>query len=94
MHLVNCEQYLNFRPLLPIAHDNFFVVEESTFRSTLYKSSMALAIDYQEDLPVFGILKFIIKPNDNIGVLFVLSGLCSVGFNEHFQCYEILPSND
>ncbi|XP_033212124.1 uncharacterized protein LOC117169728 [Belonocnema kinseyi] len=91
--ILDCEDYLNFRFLLPDGHENLMVFKKATFLDISYKSGMALAYNYyEENLPLFGILRWIVEPEDNIGLRFILSVLHTVGFSDHLQCYEVKPT--
>lgn len=86
----DCYNYNNFQYILPPGLENSVVVEEAIICNTKYKKNMVLAINYENDLPLFGLLHWIVKPqvnNDKIG--FILSGFDTVGFNSHLHCYEV-----
>jgi len=90
--LIDCYNYNNFQNILPPGLENSVIVKEATICNTKYKKNMVLAINYDNNLPLFGLLHWIVKPliNDKIG--FILSGFYTVGFNNHLHCYEITPS--
>lgn len=92
--IVNNENYLSFRHLLPHDHHDLKVFEEASFLGNIYKSGMVLAFSYEDGLPQFGLLKLIIRPNDDDRIHFILSGLHNEGFNVHLQCYEISQGNE
>lgn len=91
--LVNCENFEMFQNILPDEWQQSLAVEEAVICGTCYKSNMVLVFNYKENLPIFGNLCWIVKSqNRQEGPFFVLSGLRTVGFNEHLHSYEITPT--
>lgn len=91
--VINCENFEMFRDIIPHALQQSFAVKEATICGTCYKCNMILVIHCEEDLPIFGNLRWIIRSqNVEEHPLFLLSGLQTVGFNEHLHSYEIRPT--
>lgn len=91
--LIDCYNYNDFQYILPAGLENSMVVKEATIYNTKYKKNMVFAINYVQDLPLFGLLHWIVKPqliNGNVG--FILSVFRTVGFNNHLHCYEVIPT--
>lgn len=89
--LIECYNYNNFQYILPPGLENLKVVKEATICNTKYKKNMVLVINCENDLPVFGLLHWIVQLiNDRVG--FILSGFHTVGFNSHLHCYEVTPT--
>lgn len=67
---------------------NFYVVPWVKMNGIVYKIGLVLQIS-DDEVPKFGIIKYItIMHNDNV-VYFVLVPVFVIGFNSHIQCYEI-----
>lgn len=79
-----------FQNILPDELQQSFVVEEVTVCGTCYKSNIILVINYEENLPLFGKLCWIVK-SQNIQEypFFLLSGMQTINFNEHLHSYQI-----
>ncbi|XP_067216431.1 uncharacterized protein [Linepithema humile] len=91
--MINCYNYDDFQYILPPGLENSVVVEEATICNTKYKKNMVLAINYKNNLPLFGLLHWTVKlPNNNNRVGFILSIFETVGFNSHLHCYEVTPT--
>lgn len=91
--LINYENYEMFQNILPYELAHSLAVQEVVICGTCYTCNMILVINYDEDLPTFGNLYCIVRPqNVQEYPLFLLSGLQTVGFNEHLHCYEIRPT--
>lgn len=91
--LIDCYNYNDFQHILSPGSENSVVVKEATICNITYKRNMVLAINFQNDLPLFGLLHWIVKPqliNDRVS--FILSGFNTVGFNSHLHCYEVTPT--
>jgi len=79
-----------FQNILPDAMEQSFAVEKAIICGTCYKSNMILVINYEENLPIFENLCWIVRSqNIQEHPLFLLSGLRTIGFNEHLHSYEI-----
>jgi len=91
--LIDCYNYNDFQYILPPGLENSVVVKEATICNTKYKKNMVLAINYENDLPLFGLLHWIVKlqPN-NDRVAFILSIFHTIRFNGHLHCYEVAPT--
>jgi len=94
--LIDCYNYNKFQNILPPGLENCMVVKEATICNTKYKKNMVLAIKYENDLPVFGLLHWIVKlqPNNRNTVAFILSTFHTVGFNSHVHCYEVAATKE
>lgn len=91
--LVNCDNFELFQNILPPELEHSVIVKEAVISGTCYKPNMIFVINYEEDLPTFGTLCWIVKSqNVQEHPLFLLSGLRTIGFNEHLHAYEIRPS--
>lgn len=91
--LSHCYNYNNFQNVLPPGLENSVVVKEATIYNTKYKRNMILAMNYENDLLLFGLLHWIVNPlltDNRIG--FILPGFRTIGFNCHLHCYEVTPS--
>ncbi|KYN20118.1 hypothetical protein ALC57_07546 [Trachymyrmex cornetzi] len=91
--LIDCYNYNDFQHILPPGSENSIVTKEAIICNITYKTNMVLVINFQNDLPLFGLLHWIVKPqliNDRIS--FILSGFNTVGFNSHLHCYEVTPT--
>lgn len=56
---------------------------------------MVLAINSENNLPLFATIRWIVKPlRENEKAWFLLSGLETVGFSEHLHCYEVRSTNE
>ena len=56
---------------------------------------MVVVISYEDDLPLFALIKFIVKPlREYEKAWFVLSGLHTVGFSDHLQCFEVKSTTE
>lgn len=93
-HIVDCENYNNFQLILPQNHNDWNVVEKASISGTLYKRGMVLAHNFENDVPLFGVLKWIVMPNVDDSIHFILSGMNTIGFEEHLQCFNVRPSNE
>ncbi|KYQ54177.1 hypothetical protein ALC60_13453 [Trachymyrmex zeteki] len=89
--LVNCENFEMFQNILFNGLEQSLAVEEAVICGTCYKSNMILVINYEENLPIFGKLCWIVRPQNmqELYPFFLLSGLQTVGFNEHLHSYKI-----
>lgn len=91
--MMHCHNYNYFRHILPPGLENSIIVKEATICNIKYKKNMVLVIKHEEDLPLFELLHWIVKPqviNGRIG--FIFSGFRTIGFNNHLHCYEVAPS--
>ncbi|KYM95062.1 hypothetical protein ALC62_14308 [Cyphomyrmex costatus] len=89
--LVNCENFEMFQNILFNRLEQSLAVKEAVICGTCYKSNMILVINYEENLPIFGKLCWIVRPQNvqELYPFFLLSGLQTVGFNEHLHSYKI-----
>lgn len=93
-NLIDCYNYNDFQQVLPPGLENSIVVKEATIYNTKYKRNMVLvcAINSENNLPLFGLLHWIVKQPNNDRVSFILSIFYTVGFNSHLHCYEVTPT--
>ncbi|XP_043481648.1 uncharacterized protein LOC122510809 [Leptopilina heterotoma] len=90
--IIEAENYENFQHILPVQHDDLLIVSEIFIRGTCYKQGFILAIRYENDLPLFGVIETIITPQENGNTQFILTALHTVGFNDHLHCYDVTPT--
>jgi len=93
--LSETEDFDNFRVILPENYHNSICMKRVTICGTEYRQSHCLAFKIEEDLPIFGSIVWIVRPQEpNAMPFFLLSVMQTIGHNDHLHCYEVQSTNE
>ncbi|XP_051172350.1 uncharacterized protein LOC127288755 [Leptopilina boulardi] len=88
------EKYREFSEILPynVKNRQSLVVPWALIKGTKYEPNMVIVLGYTNELPYFGIIKYIVTCDTNI--YFIFSVLKTIGFCRHYYAYEVEDAND
>lgn len=74
--LKNLENFNDFKSINPLSeYQEIQIISEANYDGTVYKVGVAVAIDLNENLPVFAEIRYIIKSNEQ--VYFIVKKFCT-----------------